>query len=69
VPQIWELGLTVPDPNLRRTEESVWTYSEPDWAELKSVVTGHGPRSRERLDFRRRFLDQEKWVRDTLLAA
>ena len=51
VPQIWELGLTVPDPNLRRTDEGVWEYSEPDWAELKSVVTGHGPRSQERLDF------------------
>src|SRR6478736_1068686 len=69
VPQIWELGLTVPDANLRRNDEGVWEYSEPDWAELKSVVTGHGPRSQDRLDFRRRFLDQEKWVRDALLAA
>ena len=64
VPQIWELGLTVPDPNLRRNDDGVWEYSEPDWAELKSVVTGHGPRSQERLDFRRRFLEQEQWVRD-----
>jgi len=47
----------------------VWEYSEPDWAELKSVVTGHGPRSQDRLDFRRRYLEQEQWVRDTLLAA
>ena len=53
VPQIWELGLTVPDPNLRRSDDGVWEYSEPDWAELKSVVTGHGPRSQERLEFRR----------------
>jgi hypothetical protein len=34
-----------------------------------SVVTGHGPRSEDRLAFRRRFLDQEKWVRETVLAA
>ena len=69
VPQIWELGLTVPDPNLRRNDEGVWEYSEPDWDELRSVVTGHGPRSQERLAFRARFLEQEKWVRDALLAA
>jgi ring-1,2-phenylacetyl-CoA epoxidase subunit PaaA len=69
VPQIWELGLTVPDPNLRRDDDGVWEFSEPDWNELKSVVTGHGPRSQDRLDFRRRYLEQEQWVRDTLLAA
>jgi ring-1,2-phenylacetyl-CoA epoxidase subunit PaaA len=54
---------------LRRSDDGVWTYTEPDWAELKSVVTGHGPRSQERLDFRRRFLEQEQWVRDAVLAA
>ena len=70
VPQIRELGLTVPDPNLRRRDDDGgWEYSEPDWEELKSVVTGHGPRSQDRLAFRARFLEQEKWVRDVLLAA
>src|SRR6266496_6114275 len=69
VPQIWELGLTVPDPNLRRSDDGVWEYSEPDWEELRTVVTGHGPRSQERLAFRARFLEQERWVRDTVLAA
>ena len=44
VPQIWELGLTVPDPKLRKNDDGVWEYSEPDWDELKSVVTGHGPK-------------------------
>src|SRR3712207_5640395 len=43
VPQIRELGLTVPDPDLRKDEETgVWHYTEPDWGELKHVVTGHG---------------------------
>ncbi len=64
VPQIWELGLTVPDPKLRRRDDGVWEYSEPDWDELRTVVTGHGPMTEERLAFRRRFLDQEQWVRD-----
>ena len=68
VPQIWELGLTVPDPKLRKNDEGVWEYSEPDWDELKRVVTGHGPMTAERLEFRRRFLEQEAWVRDVVLA-
>src|SRR6266853_1795713 len=68
VPQIWELGLTVPDPKLRRRDDGVWEYTEPDWAELKHVVTGHGPCTAERLAFRTRFLEQEQWVRDAVLA-
>ena len=64
VPQIRELGLTVPDPKLRRRDDGVWEYTEPDWDELRHVVTGHGPMTEERLAFRRRFLEQEQWVRD-----
>ena len=50
VPQIWELGLTVPDPKLRKRDDGVWEYTEPDWDELKRVVTGHGPKTAERLE-------------------
>ena len=66
VPQILELGLTIPDAKLRKRDDGVWEYSEPDWDELKRVVTGHGPRTAERLAFRRRFIEQEQWVRDAL---
>ena len=69
VPQIWELGLTVPDPKLRKRDDGVWEYTEPDWDELKHVVTGHGPRTADRLAFRERFIAQEQWVRDVVLAA
>jgi ring-1,2-phenylacetyl-CoA epoxidase subunit PaaA len=69
VPQIRELGLEVPDPGLRMRDDGVWEYTEPDWDELRSVVTGHGPKTEERLAFRRRFLEQEQWVRDAVLAA
>src|ERR1043165_3838317 len=32
VPKIWELGITLPDPKLRKNEETgVWEYTEPDW--------------------------------------
>jgi ring-1,2-phenylacetyl-CoA epoxidase subunit PaaA len=68
VPQIRELGLEVPDPKLRRNEDGVWEYTEPDWDELRSVVTGNGPKTAERLELRRRFLKQEQWVRDAVLA-
>jgi ring-1,2-phenylacetyl-CoA epoxidase subunit PaaA len=55
VPQILELGLTVPDPKLRKVDDT-WEYSEPDWDELMRVVTGHGPMTAERRAFRQRFL-------------
>jgi ring-1,2-phenylacetyl-CoA epoxidase subunit PaaA len=70
VPQIWELGLTVPDPELRKDEESGrWLYTEPDWDELMSVVTGHGPKTEDRLDLRRKARENSAWVRQVLLAA
>jgi ring-1,2-phenylacetyl-CoA epoxidase subunit PaaA len=68
VPRIWELGLTIPDPELRYDEgEGRWHYTEPDWDELRSVVTGHGPMSQERLQFRRDARDATQWVRDAIL--
>ena len=69
VPQILELGLELHDPKLRKRDDGVWEYTEPDWDELKHVVTGHGPKTEERLGFRRHFLEQEQWVRDVVLAA
>jgi ring-1,2-phenylacetyl-CoA epoxidase subunit PaaA len=70
VPRIWELGLTLPDPELRLDESTgEWLFTEPDWQELRTVVTNHGPRSEERLAFRRTNWDRTQWVRDTILAA
>jgi len=68
VPQMRELGLSVPDPKLRKRADGVWEYTEPDWDELKRVVTGHGPRSQERLGFRRTSRDETEWVRRAVLA-
>jgi ring-1,2-phenylacetyl-CoA epoxidase subunit PaaA len=70
VPRIWELGLTLPDPDLKRDEATgTWTYTEPDWDELRTVVTNHGPKSQERLAFRQLNWDETAWVRDSILAA
>jgi ring-1,2-phenylacetyl-CoA epoxidase subunit PaaA len=68
VPQIWELGLELPDPKLAKRDDGVWEYSEPDWDELRSVVTGHGPMTEERLAFRRLNLEETAWAREVVLA-
>jgi ring-1,2-phenylacetyl-CoA epoxidase subunit PaaA len=68
VPQVWELGLTLPDPALRKGEDGVWEYTEPDWDELKHVVTGHGPATERRLGFRRMSREETAWVRRAVLA-
>jgi ring-1,2-phenylacetyl-CoA epoxidase subunit PaaA len=46
----------------------VWEYGEPDWDELRSVVTGHGPKSQDRLDLRREAREHSAWVRQVVLA-
>jgi ring-1,2-phenylacetyl-CoA epoxidase subunit PaaA len=69
VPRIRELGLTIPDPELRLDETTgTWRYTEPDWDELRSVVTNHGPMSEQRLEFRRLNRAETAWVRETILA-
>ena len=69
VPRIRELGLTLPDPELRLDEATgEWRYTEPDWSELRNVVTGHGPASVARVAFRKLTHEQTAWVRETLLA-
>ncbi len=69
VPRLLELGLVIPDPELRFDDAAgEWRYTEPDWDELRRVVTGHGPMSQERLAFRRLNYDETAWVRSTVLA-
>ena len=68
VPRIRELGLVIPDPELRFDEAAgEWRYTEPDWNELRTVVTNHGPMSEARLEFRRLAREDTAWVRDTIL--
>src|SRR5919202_1516351 len=68
VPQIWELGLEVPDPKLRKRDDGVWEFTEPDWDELRTVVTGHGPKTGDRLGLRRISREEAAGVRDVVLA-
>ena len=70
VPRIRELGLAIPDPELRLDEATgEWRYTEPDWNELRTVVTNHGPMSEQRLEFRRLNRAETAWVRETILSA
>ena len=68
VPRIRELGLVIPDPELRYDETAgEWRYAEPDWDELRTVVTNHGPMSQARLEFRRLAREETRWVRESIL--
>lgn len=68
VPKIWDLGLVLPDPNLKKNNESgLWEYTEPDWEEFKRVINGDGPCNAERLAVRRMAEEKGRWVRRAIL--
>jgi ring-1,2-phenylacetyl-CoA epoxidase subunit PaaA len=63
IPKIWDLGLTLPDPLLKKnTETGLWDYTEPDWEEFKRVINGDGPCNAERLAVRRMAEENGRWV-------
>ena len=67
VPKIWELGLVIPDPELKKNPVTgEWTYTEPDWEEFKRVINGDGPCNKERLAVRRNAEERGEWVRKAL---
>jgi ring-1,2-phenylacetyl-CoA epoxidase subunit PaaA len=69
VPELHEIGLTVPDPDLYYNEETGnWVYGEIDWDEFWQVVRGNGPINQERLDARRQAHEDGQWVREALVA-
>jgi len=67
VPKIKELGLEIPDPDLKKNEDGTWTYSDPDWDEFWAVVKGNGPCNKERIAVRRMAEERGRWVRKALL--
>jgi ring-1,2-phenylacetyl-CoA epoxidase subunit PaaA len=68
VPKIWDLGLQIPDPNLRKNDQTgKWEYTEPDWNEFKRVINGDGPCNAERLAVRRTAEERHRWVRRAIL--
>lgn len=70
VPKIWELGLTLPDPALRKDPETgKWQFSEPDWNEFFEVIKGNGPCNSERIAVRKAAEQNGRWVRAALKKA
>ena len=66
VPKIEELGLTLPDADLKKNDDGTWTYSDPDWDEFWAVVKGNGPCNKERIAVRRMAEERGRWVRNAL---
>lgn len=65
VPQILQLGLEVPDPDLKFNEETGhYEFGEIDWHEFNEVIAGRGPCNHERIKARRKAWENGKWVRD-----
>jgi ring-1,2-phenylacetyl-CoA epoxidase subunit PaaA len=71
VPKLWDMGIELPDPNLRWDEdEKVWHYTEPDWERLKAIVKGEGTEATKiRLWYRQQIHRHHDWIRDILLGS
>ncbi|MDN5871926.1 MAG: 1,2-phenylacetyl-CoA epoxidase subunit A [Nitrococcus sp.] len=69
VPQADYLELTLPDPALKRNEQTGhYDFGAIDWSEFWGVLKGDGPCNRQRITTRRRAYDEGRWVREAALA-
>ncbi len=69
IPDLRELGLSVPDPDLKFDEKTGnWLSGPIDWDEFWRVVKGNGPCNRERLETRRQAHEDGQWVREAMAA-
>jgi ring-1,2-phenylacetyl-CoA epoxidase subunit PaaA len=67
VPKIREVGMDFPDPNLKKNEQGVWEFSDPNWDEFYATINGNGPCNAERLAVRRWAEENGRWVRQALM--
>ncbi len=69
VPQAGALGVTLPDPLLRWSEDrGHHDFGQPDWDEFKQVISGHGPCNAQRIANRRSAHESGAWVREAAAA-
>jgi ring-1,2-phenylacetyl-CoA epoxidase subunit PaaA len=69
VPQAEVLGVELPDASLRWDDAlGHYSYTQPDFDELMSVVRGDGPCNRQRMAHRRRAHKEGAWVREAAAA-
>lgn len=68
-PQSDFLGITIPDPDLKWNEERKhYDFGAIDWDEFWTVVKGHGPMNKERIEARIKAHEEGAWVRDAAVA-
>lgn len=66
VPQVHQLGLTVPDSKLQWNESTQhYEFGEINWDEFNAVIAGRGPCNQERLAARRKAWEDGQWVRES----
>ena len=66
VPQVHQLGLTVPDSKLKWNESTQhYEFGEINWNEFNTVIAGRGPCNQERLAARRKAWEDGQWVRES----
>jgi ring-1,2-phenylacetyl-CoA epoxidase subunit PaaA len=69
VPQAVVLDLTPPDPKLRwNAERGHYDFGDPDFEELRRVVSGDGPCNRQRIAHHIKAHEDGAWVRDAAAA-
>ncbi|MEX0603654.1 MAG: 1,2-phenylacetyl-CoA epoxidase subunit PaaA [Marinobacter sp.] len=69
IPQLEFLGCTAPDPDLKWNEETGhYDFGEINWQEFYDVLKGNGPCNRERINTRKKAIDEGAWVRQAAVA-
>jgi len=69
VAQAKEIGLVIPDPDLKWNEErGHYDFGEIDWEEFNQVISGNGPCNRQRLAHHVKAQAEGEWVRDAMAA-
>jgi len=66
VPQVHQLGLSVPDAELKFNEQTGhYQFGAVNWDEFFAVIAGKGPCNHERIEARRKAWEGGQWVRDS----
>lgn len=67
VPKLWDLGISVPDPELAWDQEAgEWRTGDLHWEEFWRVIKGEGPMTETRLAWRRWMREANAWVREAM---
>lgn len=67
--QIKILNLTIPDPDLKWSEEkNHYDFGAINWDEFWQVIAGNGPCNKQRLDARKKAWQEGAWVREAASA-